>query len=365
MTLYVGLTIWFFVLLSIGLRPDSIDAVECWPVLPEDKEKRMNQYIVSILAFLSFALMWFLTAFRSSSIGNDTKNYLWYFGIFTNGLDRTSRIEVGYQIFNYLLGKITHDEHSFLIIMASIMYGGIGIYFHKHCKNLAVSLCLFFCFFFSIYTNILRQGIAMIIALYGYQLLKNGKKIPAAVVFLLATTFHTTAFLCFLLYLNLDNLKKQWVVLSLTGLCAIISLTGVLKMVVNAVVPKYTSYFYGQYASSGWLAITFSLFTYVVFYLLISKSLDENNKADNIVATNFTLLLMLTAFGYAVNLFERAGEYFMLIAITELPNILYRGKVKNFRLWLFGIGTFYLLFFILSLVYRPGWNHLYPYEFWH
>lgn len=365
MLLYTVLTIWFLLLLLMGLRPDSIDAVECWPELLEDKEKRMNQYIVSILAFLSFALMWFLTAFRSSAIGNDTANYLWYFDHFTKGLDKTSRLEVGYQYLNFFLGKFVHDRHSFLIVMATIMYGGIGLYLYKYSKNPAVSLCLFFSFFFSIYTNILRQGIAMIIALYGYQLLKSGKRIPAALLFLLASTFHTTAFLCFLLFVNLDILKKWRFVLGLTALCAIISLSGVMKTVVNALVPRYTHYFEGQYASSGWLAISFSLFTYVVFYVLISKSLDENNKADNIVATNFTLLLMLTAFGYAVNLFERAGEYFMLIAITELPNILYRGKVKNFRLWLFGIGTVYLLFFILSLIYRPGWNHLYPYEFWH
>ena len=41
------------------------------------------------------------------------------------------------------------------------------------------------------------------------------------------------------------------------------------------------------------------------------------------------------------------------------------GKIKHFRLWLFGICIVYLAFFIATLIYRPGWNHLYPYEFWH
>ena len=365
MILYICLTIWFFVLLLMGLRPDSIEAADYWPAMPEDKEKKMNQYIITFLLFLSFALMWFLTAFRSSAIGNDTKNYLLYFNHFLPGPDRSSGMEIGYQYLNYFLGKITRDQHGFLIIMATIMYGGAGIYLFRYSRNPAVTLCLFFSIFFSIYTNIFRQGIAMIIALYGYQLLKDGKKIGAAVLFLLAMTFHTTALLCFFLFLDLDIFKKRTFVYALTALCALISLTGVMKIVVNAVVPRYTHYFEGKYASTGWLAISFYLLSYIIFYYLVSKSLDDDRKADKTIATNFSLLMIVTAFGYAVNLFERAGEYFLLIAIVELPNVLYRGKVKNFRLWLFGICTVYLVFFILTLLYRPGWNHLYPYEFWH
>ena len=365
MLLYICLTIWFFFLLLAGLRPGSIIAAESWPALPDDKVEKRNQSIVLILCGLSFLALWFLTAFRSRAIGNDVENYLVYFQWFSNGPIDHPRVEIGYQLLNYFIWQISSDEHVFLIIMATIMYVGLGLYFYKFSNNLAFTLCLFFSCFFSIYTSILRQGMAMIVALYGYQLLKNKKRILAALVFLLATSFHTTAFLCFLLFLNFDILKKWWFVVGITAACVIASLSGIMKSVVNLVFPKYTHYFAGQYAGSGWLAISVFLFTYIVFYLLVSKSLDEDNKSDNVIATNFTLLLLLTAFGYAVNLFERAGEYFLLIGITELPNVLYGGKVKCFRFWLLMIGIFYLVLFILILIYRPGWNHLYPYEFWH
>ena len=365
MVLYTGLSIWITLVLLMGLRPDSIEAAECWPNQPEDSVVRINKLIISVFVWSTLLALWFLTAFRSAAIGNDTRNYLWYFSHFAQGLDNTSKLEIGYQYLNYFLGKVTRDQHNFLIIMATIMYGGFGVFLRKYSKNPAVSLCLFFSCFFSVYTNIFRQGIAMIIALYGYQLLKDGKRILAAALFLLATTFHTTAFLCFLLFLDLKALRKWWIVLGVTGVCAIVSLTGVMKAVVNAVFPRYTHYFEGQYASSGWLAITFYLIVYAIMYLLIINSLEEDNRADGVIATNFTLMMILTAFGYAVNLFERAGEYFMLVAVIELPNILYRGKIKNFRLWLFGICMVLLAFFIVTLIYRPGWNHLYPYEFWH
>lgn len=365
MLLYICLTIWFFFLLLVGLRQGSIIAVDSWPVLPDDKEEKRNQSIVLILSGLSFLVLWFLTAFRSREIGNDTINYLVYFRWFSKGPLNNLKIEIGYQLLNWFIWQISSDEHVFLVVMATIMYSGIGLYFYKFSRNPAVTICLFFCCFFSVYTSILRQGLAMVVALYGYELLKNKKKVLAAIVFFLAASLHATAFLCFLLFLNFDILKKWWFVLGLAALCVVASLSGVMKYVVGLLFPKYTNYFEGQYAGSGWLAISVYLLTYIIFYLLVSKSLDENNKSDNIIATNFTLLLLLTAFGYAVNLFERAGEYFLLIGITELPNVLYRGKVKHFRFWLLVIGTFYLILFVLILIYRPGWNHLYPYEFWH
>ena len=188
---------------------------------------------------------------------------------------------------------------------------------------------------------------------------------PAALVFLLAMAFHTTALCCFLLFLDVKILEKWWFVLGLTALCAVISFSGVLRTVVDTLVPRYSHYFAGQYASSGWFAVSVYLLSYLVLYLMINGSINTDCKPDKIVATNFTLLLILTAFGYAVNLFERAAGYYLLIAVTEIPNMLYRGKVKNFRLCLLCICTVFLLMFLATLILRPGWNHLYPYELWH
>lgn len=365
MLLYIGLAFSVFILLLLGLRPDSVEAASCWPDKPYGKVARTNKQVVSMLTIAMFIVFWVLTAFRSAQIGNDTNTYIYYFNIYSKGIDRLRTFEIGYQYLNYFIGKFTTDPHAFLIIIATIMYGGVVVYIYKNSKNTAISLCLFFCYFFSMFTSIFRQGIAMIIVLYGYHLLKEGKKIPAALLFLLATTFHTTAVVSFLLFLNADILKKKRFVFGLTVLCGILSSGGILNTIVNTVLPRYAHYFESRYASTGWLAVSYSLIIYAIWYLLISKSVDENDKQDRIVATNFTFLLIFAAFGFSVNLFTRAGEYFLLIAIVEIPNMLYRGKIKNFRLWLFGLCTFLIVMFIVTLIYRPGWNHLYPYEFWH
>ncbi|MBR0208113.1 MAG: EpsG family protein [Oscillospiraceae bacterium] len=366
MILYYCITLWFFIILLLGLRPDSALAAESWPKLPSDKSARRNHLIVSGMAFAGFALLWFLTAFRSAEIGNDTKNYIAMFSrLFSQGISKKIRFEIGYQLLNIFIYKFTQSEHVFLIIMAAIMYAGIGFYIFHFSKNPAVSVCLFFACFFSVYTCLFRQGLAMIVALYGYQLLKSRRRVFAALVFLLATTFHLSAFVCFLLFLDLKILQNRLVVFGTTVLCAVVSRLGLFKVAVSLIAPKYYHYFTTQYASSGWLAITCYLVFYAGMYYLVSCSVSKDRRADRTVSANFAFLLILTAFGYAINLFDRVGEYFLLIAVSEFPTIMYEGKMKHYRLWVFVVCAAFLALFIFVLLFRPGWNHLYPYEFWH
>ena len=65
MLLYYCLTAWFFIILLLGLRPDSIRAVECWPERPSDNLARINKIIVSIFVWSSF---FFAVVFDSFSL---------------------------------------------------------------------------------------------------------------------------------------------------------------------------------------------------------------------------------------------------------------------------------------------------------
>jgi hypothetical protein len=364
MTLYYGITIWFFILLLLGLRPDAARVAEAWPDPPQDAAARRNRDVVNLLALFSLLALWFLTAFRSEAIGNDTGAFLDYFDRFSRGIDLSAKTEPGYQLLNYLIGRITPDHHAFLIIMAALIYGGAGLYLFKYAHNTAVSACLFFALFFSPFVAMYRQGIAMVIALYGYQLLKNGKRIPAALVFLLATSFHVSALVCFLLFFDLSILQKRWFVFLTAALCAVLAGSGALREAVELVLPRYAHYFESRYASTGWLAVSYYLISYLVLYFFVSGSVIPGNRPDRTTAAAFAFLVFFAAFGYAVNVFTRAGEYFLLIAVTEFPNMMYRKKIANYRFWLLAACSVFLLMFLATLLFRPGWNHLYPYEFW-
>ncbi len=51
MILYVGISIWMFLMLLLGIRKDSVIVAECWPNQPEGKVERANDIIVSFLTF--------------------------------------------------------------------------------------------------------------------------------------------------------------------------------------------------------------------------------------------------------------------------------------------------------------------------
>lgn len=363
MLLYTVITFTVFLLMALGVNAYSKQSV----CVPEATPKRISAKIkvVNMVVGVILLFLWALTAYRSENIGNDTKVYIYYFELFIReGIDIDRSFEIGYQILNVLIGKLTQDPHVFLVIIASILYGTMSSFLYRYSKNILVSLCLFYCVCFSIFTSMFRQGIAMVIAMYGYYQLKKGKKLNATFFFVLAVLFHTSAIVCFLLFIDTKLFKNKKIVFCTTAILALLSMSGVFNALFISILPQYAHYFYGQYASSGWLAVTYDLIRNAVFFLLVNQSVDENIKSDRLMLTNMTLLLLISSIGYSVNLFTRASQYFLLISIIELPNGLYSSKIKNKSLWMFLVCTVMLIMFMLILVFRPNWNHLYPYEFW-
>lgn len=365
MGLYYLLSFFMFIMLLFGLRADSEIVATTTGKIKEVIAYRNNLFahLCSIIFFLIF---WFLTAFRSINIGNDTKVYIYYFNIFNSvGLDFSRTFEPGYQILNAIIGKLSLDPHIFLIMIAAILYLGTGVYLHRYSKNILISLVLFFCCCFSLYTSMFRQGIAMVLVLFAYQLLKQRRRARAFVLILLAMTFHISAGLALLLFL-VDKIQLSIrMVVVFTMVISILAGTGILNNFLMILVPKYAHYFDSQYSGSGWLAVTYEVIRNLIWFLLVSKAIRDKSSMENrLVITNFMLLLMMSSLGYSVNLFTRASQYFLLIALVELPNTLYIHKLANKRLWLFAICSVMIIMFLLVLLYRPDWNHIYPYEFW-
>lgn len=316
---------------------------------------------------VGMCVLFVLTGFRSENIGNDTRNYIYYFTYFQeHGIDGSTSFEIGFQIYCYLIGKLINDSHIFLIITALISYGVVGITIYKYSDNLEFSLCLFFCLFFSLYTNAIRQGLAIAILLVAYYWIKEGHFIKAILAIVLATLFHTTSILmaALLLYRYIP-VKPRVVLLCVLGIF-IGAISGVLTTILVAIAPPhYQGYFESVYASSGWMAVTASMLMNLTFYLIAYHSYKRAPRpGDRLILVNMTMLLMLTALGFAVNLFTRAAMCFSLVMVIELPNLLHRKELSKRKLIIIGISFVLLLYFIIVLLLRPNWNYLYPYEFW-
>ena len=365
MALYISIAVFLIAGLFMELateRKKATYTLENSILKKENKHTRVQIVFFLLVIFV----LWFLTAFRAKEIGNDTQNYIRYFKFFSSyGIDSNSRFEIGYQILNILVSKINSDPHFFLAVVATFCYIGTGIYIYKYTDNLVFSTVLLFPVAYGFFASGLRQAIAMVICLYAYQALKKRKIAVSVLLILFAMTFHTSAFIMLFLLLHKVLPKKLFFVLSLTVVFIALSIAGVMDNVLGSILSEdtYGGYYSNEELTNGWLGITYYCLRDLVFYIIVQIAYRNKEKENSLVISLFSMLLITIALGFSLNQFSRATNYFLLIATVELPNSIYRGRLNNKKILTFLIGFIMVLYFLVTLIVRPNWNHLYPYEF--
>ena len=318
MELYIGLAILFLLVSACAAERASVGN----RVLPQ---KYINKSYLFISVFV-LTVLWFLTAFRSISIGNDTASYVRiYNNIVNNGVSSKTRIEVGFQAYCYVLSLFKVDARWFIIITASLFYFLLIYYIIKYSNNYAFSAVLAFCFTYSIFASMIRQDFAMIIVLYAYQLIKKDRKIKALLLICLAITFHNTAAAAFLFFFNWRKVKYNRVIV-LVLFTIVLCISGAVSLIILKVLnvfgwDYYALYFSGKYASSGWLAVFVDVFRALAFLSIIHEAyIDKDNIETRMAMNNSVYLCLFCSIGFALNLFTRFADYFILITIVEIPN---------------------------------------------
>lgn len=364
MALYISIAIFLIagMLLEFTARRKEATITE-----ENSRLKKENKHTFYQLVFFLIVIfvLWFLTAFRSARIGSDTIPYIKYFQFFgVGGIEPNSSIEIGYQILNILVYKINPNPYFFLGFVATICYVGTGIYIYKYSDNLVFSTVLLFPIAFSLYTNILRQAIAMVICLYAYQAIKNKRFGLAILLIAFASLFHTSALLMLVLLFHRLIPKKPFVVIPLTIIFIALSISGVMDNVFAILLQNsYGGYYESEMVTDGWLGITYYCLRAVSFYLLAFLSYEKKAKENSLVLGMFTMLLITVSFGFSLSLFSRVTNYFVLVSMVELPNAIHRGGLKHKKILMFLLGFIMVLYFLVTLIIRPEWNNLYPYQF--
>lgn len=313
-------------------------------------------------------ILWALTAFRAVTIGNDTVVYVRYFqSIDSYGVNSNYAIEMGFQWLIALIGRFTDDPHVFLIILSSLLYGVLAYIIFKYSDNYLISIALSFFLCYGSFCNIMRQSLAMVICFIAYLCLKKGKTIWFVILVLFASTFHTSALIVLLLLLYKYIPKKGYFIAFACGLAIILSNTSYLVNISHLLGDEYTNYFMGKYADSGHLGVFLSLIKAVLMHLVIRISdedmTDTSKKEYDIIYTSSFYMLFFLCCGFTVNLISRISDYFMMFSIIDIPYML---KIKNKKsnVYFIVLMGYMIIHFLAVQVFRPEWNHLYPYEFW-
>lgn len=149
--------------------------------------------------FISFLIVVVFAAIRKN-VSADYSNYIGNFiNIGING--QSARIEPGYWLLNRIIGIFTHNLNLIIIITSVITFSFIFYTIKEY--SVAPAVSVFFLFVLRDYEMLIcliRQGIALAIVAYSFKFLIEGKLFKYFILILIATSFHYSALIFFLLY---------------------------------------------------------------------------------------------------------------------------------------------------------------------
>lgn len=346
-------------------------------------QKRLKRKTYLILTFGVFT---FLSALRSSHVGNDTSAYIGLFNdiAITGDISKYSwRYEFGYLYLNKFLSLLSSNSQIIIIVTSILIMVGFARFIYKYSNNLWLSVYLFFTLgYFGMAMNTIRQNIAIVILLFSYDFIKEKNLFKFIITVFIASAFHRTAII-FLLAWPITKLKFSYktIVTAAVGGLSLYILFPIVLQTMFRFFPNY-QYFLGSSYLDGDIRLAsimnflvgLSVLIFGVFTKYHNKNIYTcsklNTKSGVIVndANNMSLFLLvacsITFISLKFSLLDRVGEYFFVFTIVFLPNALNSIRDKNIRALLSFIIV--VLFFVYSTtiqIIRPEWNIIYPYRF--
>lgn len=351
----------------------------------KSNNKIANRISMSIIFFLLFVI----AGFRGESIGNDTSLYINLFNQisregFQGVLSYSNRFENGYLFLNWLISIFTKESQFLLIISSFFCLLVIIQFINKYSSIRWLSIFLFITMgYFSSSMNVIRSFWALFFIILAFNYLKANRFYRFILLCIIASTFHKTAII-FLIVWPLKNLKltkKKIFYLLLINIIMFLFFNDFLIIVLK-IFPQY-QYYVGSIYLNNQIRLASVMnflvsFVILIFGYIVAKSKNKKIDRHYLVCIqnqdkfcNSQLFLKLLILGTSIefisfkfNLLNRVSDYFLIFSIVYLPNII--AEINNSKLKVLIIYITVILFFIyfsVIQIYRPEWNHIYPYRF--
>lgn len=266
--------------------------------------------------------------------------------------------EIGYRVFNKILGMLGLDIQSFLIVCAVLSVVPISCLVFNYSKSSITSYIIYMGLpVFQLLYSCLRQDIAIGLCVFSLIFVINRKIIPFIAVVLVACTFHSSAIIFFisypLYYLKFSKFQRM---LS----CVFLILVYILKRPLFAVLSRL---FKDNAAIDDNGAIVLFV-VFVVIYIFCTIYNDESELQSGFLNL-FYLACLCQAFGDLYSIALRVGYYFMITLVVLLPNLLKTMPKSKEKLYFNIFVPIAFFSFGLYSIYSSSWSMAYPYHwFW-
>lgn len=344
---------------------------------------KTNRGLVFLCSVISILIPSILAGLRDVSLGTDVELYLVpHFEMalqtetFSNYMSLIWQKEPSYLLLVFLVTKIFGNIQwvLFFIEFIIILCVYIGAWKLRKQISLPFVLLIYYLIFYNDTYNLLRQAIAMAIVFLAVNWLFEKKYIKYLIFVFIASTFHTTAvmgFVVFIVYYFLegDRFRSDISAKSMRGyvlLVCVISGCILLPNIVSALVnmgilhSRYLMYFVRESVSNN---LSNSLLYLLEIILVMCFSKVVQNKDNKFVFLKINLyfafitlqLSQVMYFGYRMSLYFAIINVLLLARITQISE----NKKTNILVSLFIIGVLSVFWYYLYVI--GGVSKTYPY----
>lgn len=327
-----------------------------------------------------FFILALLLSLRAYTCGADTKVYKYYFDFAQrNSLSDIfhssttlgeNSVEIGYLLLNKIIASLSGGNYQlFLAVTAIVSLIPVWYFYNHESENAALSIILFLQLApFSTLFSMIRQVIAMGLAIPAFYYVKEKKIVKFALIVLLAMSFHTSAAIIALLY------PVYWAKFNRRSLYIVLPIIAAI-FIFNRQIFPYLSIFltdkystvYGNTTTTGAFGMLLLFLVIAIFVFIIS---DENNMSQDEKGMRNILLLVvvLQCFAPIHNIAMRLTnyyQYFIPVLLTKIITHPRENMKQVASIAKYVLGGFCLLYFFYIAYNGADILNVFPYvPFW-
>lgn len=320
---------------------------------------------------LCFLLIVFFIGFRSAYVGSmDTQMYFKIFERATHTsnlvdflnfceveIDKYLLQEGNFYSFVWLISRITHNVHIFLVIITLIIVVCVFNFIVYHSEDFTVSCILYICLGLMTFNmNGMRQSIAMSICLLAYGFATKKRFVPFLLTVLFAMTFHISAVVFLPVYLLCAFSEIHFSTLLIFGVL-FIAFSSKIAMLYDSIASK--DYASADSMESGGFVIIAIYLLVLAMILLFRKKFEPESKINSVFALCFVGFVIYSTRYFSTQIFERISYYYYYFIVLAIPKLSRIFDLKSRT-------AFNLIIYLLSIAlfaYRISATNMIGYKF--
>lgn len=332
--------------------------------------KTKDDYYAKYIIFLTLSILFLglVTGFRSFNVGTDL-NYTYVPGFYKilNG-STNEYSERGFVLFIQLL-QVFSNNARILVLSTSLIFSfclcRVAV---KKSANLYVCLLvsLLSTFYFTSLNNV-RQSLAIIILIEGFNYIVDKKLFNYLICLFLACLFHKSALIMIPIYfvINSEFVKKHYLTLLIIGIITLPILSKIFIYLISFT--KYAYYFNSDFnnGESNLLNIIINALWLFISFLLLNNEKDSNKEsyALLVMQTFAFLFSYLSLFIKVSELMSRIANYFIFNQILLIPYLFNREEGKSGKGVIALIYTISYGFYMIYFIVINGYHQVLPFYF--